>query len=59
MIGYLGEMETEFENTLAFLSGVLMGSNHDKNISWKNLAKTPFNTVQTWDKKKEKISWCL
>ena len=29
---YLGEIEKEFENALAFLSGALMGSNHEKNI---------------------------
>ena len=27
---YLGEMEIEFENTLACLSGAQMGSNHKK-----------------------------
>ena len=31
VIEYLGEIETEFENTLACLSGVQMGSNHEKN----------------------------
>ena len=33
MIEYLGEIETEFENTLASLSGAQMGSNHEKNWS--------------------------
>ena len=28
---YLGEIEKEFENALAFLSEALMGSNHEKN----------------------------
>ena len=31
MIEYLGEIETEFENTIACLSGAQMGLNHDKN----------------------------
>ena len=31
VIEYLGEIETEFENTLACLSGAQMGSNHEKN----------------------------
>ena len=30
VIEYLGEIETEFENTLACLSGAQMGSNHAK-----------------------------
>ena len=30
MIEYLGEIGTEVENTLACLSGVWMGSNHEK-----------------------------
>ena len=28
---YLGEIEKEIENALAFLSGAQMGSNHEKN----------------------------
>ena len=31
MIEYLGEIETEFENTIACLSGAQLGLNHDKN----------------------------
>ena len=31
VIEYLGEIETEFENILACLSGAQMGSNHEKN----------------------------
>ena len=38
VIAYLGEIETEFENPLACLSGAQMGSSHEKNwrskISW-------------------------
>ena len=38
VIEYLGEIKTEFENTLACLSGAQMDSNHEKNwrskISW-------------------------
>ena len=30
VIEYLGEIETEFENTLACLSGAQMSSNHEK-----------------------------
>ena len=30
VIEYLGEMETEFENTLACLSGAQIGLNHEK-----------------------------
>ena len=35
VIEYLGEIETEFENTLPCLSGAQMGSNHEKNGSQK------------------------
>ena len=31
VIEYLGEIETELENTSAYLSGAQMGSNHAKN----------------------------
>ena len=31
VIEYLGEIETDFENTLACLSGAQMGLNHEKN----------------------------
>ena len=31
VIEYLGENETEIENTLGYLSGAQMGSNHEKN----------------------------
>ena len=30
VIKYLGESETEFENTSVYLSGAQMGSNHGK-----------------------------
>ena len=30
VIEYLGKIKTEFENTLACLSGAQMGSNHEK-----------------------------
>ena len=36
VIEYLGEIETEFENTLACLSGAQMGSNREK-LEVKNL----------------------
>ena len=37
MIEYLGEIETEFENTLARLSGAQMGSNYEKKLEVENL----------------------
>ena len=33
---YLGEIEKEFENDLAFSAGAQMGSNHEKNIGRKS-----------------------
>ena len=53
VIEYLGEIVTEFENTLACLSGAQMGSNHKKwrsKISWhtpfkKKVSLTPRSTV--------------
>ena len=37
VIEYLGEIETEFKNTLACLSGSQMGSNHEKKLEAENL----------------------
>ena len=37
MIEDLGEIETEFENNLASLSGAQMGSNHEKKLEVENL----------------------
>ena len=37
VIEYLGEIETEFENTLACLSGAQMGLNHEKKLEVENL----------------------
>ena len=42
VIEYLNKIETEFENTLACLSGAQMGSNHEKNWRSKILWHTPF-----------------
>ena len=42
VIEYLGEIETEFKNTLACLSGAEMGSNHEKNWRSKISWRTPF-----------------
>ena len=42
VIEYLGEIKTEFQNTLACLLGVQMGSNHEKNWRSKILRHTPF-----------------
>ena len=39
---YLGKIETEFENTLASLSGAQKGSTHEKNWRSKILWHTPF-----------------
>ena len=53
VIEYLGEIKTEFENTLACVSGAQMCSDHEKNwrskISWHSLCqnkifKTDFST---------------
>ena len=40
VIEYLSEIETELENSLAFLSGAQMGLNHEKN-GGRNLTHTP------------------
>ena len=48
-IEYLGEIETEFENTLACLSGAQMGSNHEKNWRPKILWHTPFKGTDSQD----------
>ena len=37
MIEYLNEIETEFENTLACLSGAQMGLNHEKKMEVEHL----------------------
>ena len=42
---YLGEIETEFENTLACLSGAYMGLNHEKKLRSKSSWHTPFNAL--------------
>ena len=42
VIKYLGEIETEFEYTLACLSGAQMGSNHEKKTGgWKTRDTLP------------------
>ena len=41
VIEYLGEIETEFENTLACLSGAQIGSNHEKNEGQKSRDTLP------------------
>ena len=46
VIEYLGEIETEFENILACLSGAQMVSNHEKNWRSKISCHTPFNHTQ-------------
>ena len=37
VIEYISEIETEFENTLACLSGALKGLNHEKKLEVENL----------------------
>ena len=41
VLEYLGEIETEFENTLACLSGAQMGLNHEKNGGQKSRDTLP------------------
>ena len=41
MIEYLCEIETKFENTLAWLSGAQIGSNHEKNGGRKSRDTLP------------------
>ena len=48
VIEYLGEIETEFENTSACLSGAQMGSNQEKHWRSKISWHTPFNTLKTY-----------
>ena len=43
VIEYLGEIETEFKNTLACLLGAQIGSNHEKKWRSKISWHTPFN----------------
>ena len=45
MIEYLGEIEAEFENTSACLSGAQMGLNHEKNWRSKISWHTPFKKI--------------
>ena len=42
-IEYLGEIETEFENSLACLSGAQIGSNHEKAGGRKSRDTLPLN----------------
>ena len=44
MIEYLGKLETDFENTLACLSGAQMGSNHKNNGVRKSRDPLPLKT---------------
>ena len=52
VIEYLGEIETEFENTLACLSGAQMGSNHEKTGGRKSRDTLPLTKFLN---KKEKV----
>ena len=58
---YLGEMEIEFENTLACLSGAQMGSNHEKKLEVENLV-THFlynKTILKWKAQVSLAYLCL
>ena len=46
MIKYLDEIETEFENNLACLSGVQMGSNHEKTGGRKSCDTLPLRLIK-------------
>ena len=46
VIEYLGKIETEFENTLARLSGAQMGSNHEKTEGRKSRDTLPLKTLK-------------
>ena len=48
VIKYLGKIETEFENTLACLSGAQMGSNHEKTGGRKSRDTLPLRGLITW-----------
>ena len=45
VIDYLGEIETEFENTLPCLSGAQMGSNYGKNWDQKSCDTLPSTKI--------------
>ena len=45
VIEYLGEIETEFENPLACLSGAQMGSSHEKTGGQKSRDTLPLSLV--------------
>ena len=47
VIEYLGEIETEFKNTVACLSGAQMGLNHEKNGDRKSRDTLPLSTDVT------------
>ena len=44
-VEYLGEIEFEFENTLACLSGAQTGSNHEKNRGRKSRDTLPLKCL--------------
>ena len=48
VIEYLGEIETEFKNTLACLLGAQMGSNHEKNGGQKSRETHPLNIINIY-----------
>ena len=46
VIEYLGEIETEFKNALACLSGAQMGSNHEKTGCRKSRDTLPLSLIE-------------
>ena len=59
MIEYLGEIETEFENTLGCLSGAQMGSNHEKNRGRKSRDTLPLIVSPEVDRCRGTFIACL
>ena len=55
VIVYLGEIDTELENTLACLSGAQIGSNCEKNGGWKSRDILPLNCTYQWFTNLQKV----
>ena len=54
---YLSEIETEFENTLACLSGAQMGSNHEKTGGRKSRDTLPLRIIRVKLKQLKHLSF--
>ena len=59
VIEYLGENETEFENTSACLSETQMGSKHEKNWRSKISWHSPFKQKQQGANEHSALHWTL